>query len=47
MTWCHKLVTVTVTQSHVIMEDSRRFWKDDIIQYIIYMLTLRQTYSYL
>ena len=40
---CHKIVT----QSCVIIKDGRRFWKDNIIQHVIYMLILRQIYSHL
>jgi len=42
---CH--ISVTVTQSHNTKENSRRFWKDNIIQYVIYILTLRQIHSHL
>ena len=31
------MVTVTVT-SHIIQEERRRFWKDDVIQCVIYMV---------
>ena len=36
------------SHSHMItcyMKEHKRFWKDDIIQHILYMLALRQTYS--
>ena len=34
MLWscCHP--SVTVTQSHVTIEECRRFWKDDVIQHV-------------
>jgi len=41
------IVTQSVTQSQVTshIEEHRRSWKDDVIQCIQYMLTLRQTYG--
>jgi len=40
-------VRVRVTWSQVTryMEGHRRFWKDNIIQYVQHILTLRQTYG--
>jgi len=32
ITMCH--ISVTVTQSHITIEEYRRFWKDDAIQHI-------------
>ena len=46
-------LTVTLScdsHSHIIMcymKEHRRFWKDDIIQHVLYMLALRQIHSYL
>ena len=34
----------TVTQSCVMMKNSKRFQKDNIIQYVLYILILRQIY---
>jgi len=45
VTICH--TSVMVTQSHVMKKDSRRFWKNDIIQHVIYMLTLKQICGHL
>ena len=47
--YCHTADHIRWHRSQVIwyMEGDRRFWKDDIIQYIIHMLTLRHIHGHL
>ena len=40
----HQMIWLQVTY-HI--EEHRRFWKDDIMQCVVYMLTLRHTHGHL